>query len=391
MALQQTNGEKAIEAIHYQTGERVSLVVRDQRIAEIRPMQGIADGRLPWIGPGLVDLQINGYGGMDLNTPPVPKERVIALTRQIWGEGVTSYFPTVVTNSDSAIEQALHSIVVACEQDERVERTIAGIHVEGPFISPLDGPRGAHPKEFVKPPDWSLFQRWQDAAGGKIKIVTLSPEWPGATEFIEKCVEYGVTASIGHTSATPEQIQAAVSSGARMSTHLGNGSHLMLPRHPNYLWEQLAEDNLWACFIADGFHLPDAVMKVVLRAKLQRAMLVSDAVYLGGMEPGEYDVHIGGKVVLTDSGKLHLAGNSDILAGSAQMLPWGIEYLAKSRLCSIDEAWELASVRPAMFMDLPSKNGLTVGAPADFVLFQWSDHLRIEQTYLSGQLVFSAT
>lgn len=147
----------------------------------------------------------------------------------------------------------------------------------------------------------------------------------------------------------------------------------MLPRHPNYLWEQLASDELWTCVIPDGFHLPDAVLKVVMKVKGERAIIVSDAVMLSGMSPGEYDLHIGGKVVLTPEGRLHTAENPKILAGSAQMLLWGISNLVNRKLCTLTVAWEMATVRPARLLNHPAQAGLTAGAPADLLLLQWNE------------------
>ena len=160
-------------------------------------------------------------------------------------------------------------------------------HVEGPYISPEDGPRGAHPARWVRPPDLEEFHRFQEAARGNIRLVTLSPEWPDATRFIEALTREGVVASIGHTRATSDEIAAAVSAGATLSTHIGNGAHATLPRHPNYIWDQLAEDRLAASFIVDGIHLAPAFLKVALRAKgLERAILVTDAVMPAGCAPG---------------------------------------------------------------------------------------------------------
>lgn len=377
-----------LKGIHFKTGEPVVVEITNGRISRI--IQGGTKENLPLIAPGLLDLQVNGYGGLDFNTLPLADGLVEKITTSLWGKGVTSYFPTVITNRDDLIEQALHSISEVCMTERNVGRGIAGIHLEGPFISPDDGPRGAHPKKYVKAPDWSLFQRWQEVAGGRIKIVTLSPEWPGAPEFISKCVESGVVVSIGHTSATGEQIQAAVDAGARMSTHLGNGAHPILPRHPNYIWEQLSRDSLWATVIADGFHLPKSALKVILRVKGERVMLVSDAVSLSGMPPGQYDLHIGGKVVLTPEGKLHLADHPNLLAGSALTLIHGIEHLVKSGLASLSEAWEMASVRPSRLIGLPAKDGLKAGIPADLVVFSpngWK--IDILETYKDGVLVYS--
>lgn len=320
-----------------------------------------------------MDLQINGYAGLDFNRHPVPAAR---LSRAIQRAGVTSYFATVITNAPETIGK----LVRAAGRDGA-----AGIHLEGPFISPEDGARGAHDRAHVRPPDWNLFCRWQEAAAGRIRIVTLSPDWPVAVRFIEKCAASGVTVSIGHTSATPAQIRAAVAAGARMSTHLGNGVPPVLPRHPNCIWEQLAEDRLAACVIADGFHLPDSVLKVVMRVKGAGTMLVSDAVHLAGMRPGRYAAPVGGRVVLTKTGRLHLEENPKLLAGSARMLPDAVDHLVSGGLCNLAEAWEMASTRPAAFMGLPQGAGLAPGAPADFVTFDRP--ARIRAVWKSGRPV----
>jgi N-acetylglucosamine-6-phosphate deacetylase len=379
-----------IKGKHVLTGEPISLHIADGRIDEVKPIPHESAATLPWIGPGLVDLQINGYNGSDFNTLPLTEATVRKATQELWREGVTSYFPTIITNSDEEIEAAVRVIANACMHDQQLNSGIAGIHLEGPFISPEDGPRGAHSKAFVEAPDWSRFVRWQEAARGKIKLITLSPEWPGSADFISRCVDNGVTVSLGHTAASPEQIREAVAAGARLSTHLGNGAHLMLPRHPNYIWEQLAQEDLWTCVIADGFHLPDSVLKVIMKVKGKQAMLVSDAVSLSGMEPGEYNTLIGGNVVLTPEGKLHLKDNPKILAGSVQMLKWGIEHLVGSGLAELSEAWEMASTRPALFMKLPFDAGISVGAPADLVVFEWENgQVTIRDTYKNGINVFA--
>lgn len=381
-----------LKGIHYASGQAIEVRIENGVIRALAPLQGEeaeqAKAKQVIIAPGLVDLQINGFKGMDYNTLPLADGMVSEVTEALFREGVTSYFPTVITNSPTAIEQAVRSIVTEAEQNEIVAKAIQGIHVEGPFISPEDGPRGAHDQAYVQAPDWEMFCEWQAAAQGKIKLITVSPEWPEAPDFISKCAKSGVIVSIGHTAASPEQIQEAVAAGARLSTHFGNGAHLMLPRHPNYLWEQLAQDELWTCLIGDGFHLPESVLKVAMAVKKEKAILVSDAVYLAGMAPGEYETHIGGKVVLAESGKLHLADNSKILAGSAQMLLWGIERLMQAGVTNFAEAWEMSSIRPAKLMGLSMQAGLNIGAPADLVrLKNEAGKLNLLETYKMGSLV----
>ncbi|GAC1399634.1 MAG: hypothetical protein NVSMB65_17650 [Chloroflexota bacterium] len=380
-----------LDGVNVLTGEPVRLGLRDGRIAYVEALPPTAAEHVPLLGPGLVDLQINGYAGIDLSGSTISAQDVTRLTRLLWREAVTTFCPTVITNSDDGIAASLRAIAAACAADPLVDSMVAGIHLEGPFLSPADGPRGVHNIRYVKPPEWDLFRRWQEDAGGRIRLITLAPERPGALEFIGRCVAAGILVAIGHTAAEPEVIRAAVAAGARLSTHLGNGAHVMMPRHRNYIWEQLAQDDLWASFIPDGFHLPEAVLTVGLRAKRDRALLVSDAVAISGLPPGHYTMHDGTEVVLAPSGRLHLAANPALLAGSAQMLPWGIAHLARSGLCDLGEAWLLASLRPATCLGLPTAAGLAPGAPADLVLAGWDGRvLAIDRVYKAGRLLGSA-
>jgi N-acetylglucosamine-6-phosphate deacetylase len=376
-----------LEALHYATRAPISLDLQNGVIRAINPVPG-ARPDLPFIAPGLVDLQINGYANHDFNATPIAPDALPSAVRLLQRQGVTTFFPTVITNAPDAIADNLATIARAREQDPAVASTVPGVHLEGPFISAEEGPRGAHARDHVRSPDWDLFQRWQDAARGLIRILTLSPEWPDAPRFIERATAAGVTVSIGHTAATPAQVADAVRAGARMSTHFGNGAHLTLPRHPNYLWEQLAQDELHTCVIADGFHVPDQLLKVVLKVKRGRAMLVSDAVSLAGLPPGAYTTPVGGRVVLTPAGRLHLADNDKLLAGSAQLLLQGVEHVNRAGLCNLADGWDMASLRPGAFMKLPQSPGLVPGAPADLVLFrQQGDAIQIERTYKSGEAV----
>lgn len=378
-----------LKGIHYRTGNRIGVLMRSGRIAAVSPLPSGGDGELPFIGPGLVDLQINGCGGLDFNAPGFQAHELPEMAARLAREGVTSFCPTVITNGPEAVERTVRLLAEAGSGPDG--SAMAGIHLEGPFISPEDGPRGAHPLEHVRAPDWDLFRRWQEAAQGRIRLITLSPEWPGAAAFISKCAASGVLVSIGHTAASPEQIREAVDAGARMSTHLGNGAHLQLPRHPNYIWEQMAEDRLYASVIADGFHLPPSVLKTVLRTKGTRTVLVSDAVSFSGMPPGRYSHHIGGEVVLTPEGKLHMAGQPGLLAGSVRMLPEQIGFLVTNGLCTLAEAWELASVHPSICLGLPGRPGLEPGSPADLVLFGRTEAgVEIRAVYKEGRCIFRA-
>lgn len=395
-------GERTIRGRLLATGQLVSVRIRQGKIHAIEaavsaeadssagtPPPSAEAASLPWIAPGLVDLQVNGHAGINLNAAPYTADKVIRLTQALCKEGVTAYFPTIVTGAPDDIEAAMRAIAAACREDELTGRCVAGIHLEGPFISPEEGPRGAHMQAYIQLPDWSLTARWQEAAAGRIKLLTLSPEWDGAPAFIARCVQEGIAIAIGHTAATSEQIAAAVAAGATMSTHLGNGAHLMLPRHPNYLWEQLANDELWACVIADGFHLPVSFLKVVRKVKRDKLLLVSDAVLYSGMTPGDYLNPSIGPVVLTPEGRLHMKRDARLLAGSAQMLTHGIAHLVNEGVCSLEEAWESASVLPAQAMRLSMKNGIEPGAQADLVVLQWTGgRVKILQTYKCGVPIY---
>ncbi len=361
-----------LHARDYRTLHPVAVKIAQGRICGIERLD--TDETLPIIAPGLVDLQVNGFQGIDFNHYPFSGEQVEEAVRLLWREGVTSWLPTVITADAETIGNAMSVLAQACEQRSVVEEAIAGIHLEGPFLSPQDGPRGAHPRDAICAPACSLFDEWQRRANGRIRLLTLSPEWPQAAAFIRNYQHSGVRFSIGHTAASPAQIDEAVEAGASMSTHLGNGAHLQLPRHPNYIWQQLADDRLACTVIADGEHLPVSVLKIFMRAKGENIMLVSDVTHFAGLAPGEYQANIGGHVILHPHGRLAMRDNPQLLAGSARSLLEGVNYLLTSSLTDLQTAIEMASVRPARQLSLPQQAGLTVGAPADLItLFERSD------------------
>lgn len=320
-----------------------------------------------WIGTGFTDIQINGYGGLDYNQVQSDILALGQISRKLLQCGVTSHFPTIITNSPEKISALIQQVVQLRKMDPLANSCISGIHIEGPFISPEDGPRGAHYREFVQAPNWDLFQNWIKESEGLIRMITLSPEWKGSAAFIEKCVESGILVSIGHTNASHAQILDAVKAGAKLSTHLGNGMHGVIARHPNYLWSQLAEENLSATIIADGFHLPSEVIQVFMKVKAEKLMLVSDSVALASMPAGDYEAAVGGKVTLTPEGKLHLFGNPKTLAGSAMNILQGINFLLKKSLENLPEAWQMASIRPQRLFN-SDFDPFQIGQQADLIL-----------------------
>tara|TARA_Y100000815_G_scaffold264618_1_gene280485 strand:- start:405 stop:1556 length:1152 start_codon:yes stop_codon:yes gene_type:complete len=372
-----------LEGLHYKTREPVKITVKNGYITAVEKHTGTPENS---IAPGLVDLQVNGFKGIDFNEDGLTVEDVFEVTEQLWKVGITTYFPTLITNSDEHIQATLKVINEACQQNELVNKTIQGIHLEGPFLSKKNGPRGAHPLEHIKAPDWNLFSKWQDVADGRIKMITLSPEWENAAQFIQKCTTWGVLVAIGHTAATSLQIDEAVKAGAKISTHLGNATHLELPRHHNYIWDQLAAEGLWASLIADGFHLPENVLKVFLKQKHGKCILVSDCTKFAGLTAGKYTTHIGGEVELSDSGRLFIKDNPQMLAGSAQSLTWCIDHLVNTGITTFSEAIDMASFKPLSFINNKSIKDFQIGEPADFILFKSEkDKMKILQTIKTGE------
>ena len=379
----------------YDTQKVVALHCVDGRVAEIEhDREDVVDSKrdLPWIGPGLVDLQVNGFGGQDFTDPGLTIEHVEEISLRMDTDGVTHYLPTLTTNSFATLTHALSTISSACSRSPEVAVRVPGIHLEGPYLSPHEGPRGAHPERHCRAPDWDEFSRLQEAADGRIRILTLSPEYDGSTEFIEQTVASGVVVAIGHTSADSSQIRAAVDAGASMSTHLGNGAHGQIRRHPNYIWDQLAEDRLVASLIVDGHHLPAAVVKSFVRGKTtERCILVSDMVGMAGMPPGRYANSAVGDIEILDDGRIVVAGQRQYLAGASLPLTVGIANIMRFTEMDLETAVNLASRRPAQLIDTTA-GAFEVGAPADFIQFglpaSATDRIQILATLKAANVVY---
>jgi N-acetylglucosamine-6-phosphate deacetylase len=303
--------------------------------------------------PGFVDLQVNGFAGIDFNTPgctPDEIERAIAAIR---ATGVTRFLPTVITAPLDRFASCARALA-----DVR-DSAIAGIHMEGPYISPDDGPRGAHPRADVRDASLDDFQRRQEAARGRVVLVTLAPEVPGALELIERLVSDGLRVAIGHSGAAPARIRDAVRAGATLATHLGNGCSQLLPRHPNLIWEQLAADELAATLIVDGHHLPPATVKSMVRVKTpQRTILVTDAIAAAGCGPGRH--RLGAvEVDVAADGRTSPARGPDVagspgpyLAGSVLTMPEAIANVLRFADIPLAAAIRMASIQPAQYLGI---------------------------------------
>jgi len=298
--------------------------------------------------PGFFDLQVNGFGGVDFNGSDLTHDRVAEALERMRATGVTRCLPTLITSPFARF--ASNARVLTSVRDA----AIAGLHMEGPYLSPADGARGAHPGEHLAPATIDDFKRRQDAARGRIVLVTLAPEVPGALALIEHLLSTGVRVAIGHTAATPQQLRDAIAAGATLATHLGNGCPQMLPRHPNVIWELLAADEVLASVIADGHHLPSSTLKSIVRAKGPgRTILVTDAMAAAGhLERSAKALAdrlftIGDVVCeLGDDGRVSLPG-TPYLAGSSLTLDQAIANTVRDTGLPIDTVIPMASTIPA--------------------------------------------
>jgi len=295
--------------------------------------------------PGLIDLQVNGFAGVDFNDPATSPAAIAHAVEAMRATGVTRFLATLISaplDRFSACARAVARYDGAA---------LAGLHMEGPYISPEDGARGAHRREDVAPPGGDDFKRRQDAAGGRIRLVTVAPEVPGVLSLIEQLVRDGIRVAIGHTAASPQQVRDAVTAGATMSTHLGNGCAQLLPRHPNFIWEQLSADELVAGLIVDGHHLPESTVKAMVRAKTTaRTILVTDATTAAGRPPGDY--MLGSlKVRLDDTGRVAVPGQPN-LAGSALSLDRAIGNTVRFTGLPLADVLPMATTTPARYLGI---------------------------------------
>jgi len=378
-------GGAAIQVSHRVAIESVDDLVQEAAFTE-------------FLAPGFIDLQVNGFAGVDYNDPATDTDSIAKSIQTIFQTGVTRFFATIITGSEERITGSVRNLARAKEELARNNRpeahALEAFHIEGPHLSPEAGPRGAHPLEQIRPPDIEEFRRWQEAADGNVRLVTVSPEWPGTPAYIEVLVRSGVVASIGHTKATQEQIQAAVDAGATMSTHLGNAAHPMLPKTQNYIWDQLAQDKLAACFVVDGIHIPQPFFRACLNAKgLEKSILVTDAVMPAMSSPGPYRL---GQVDVTlrEDGRVVLRDGSERLAGSALRMDDAVSRTVRWSGVSLSTAIAMATTNPARVGRVAGRQrGLVPGEKADLLRLRWdevSQSLLVLETIVAGVSVYNA-
>ncbi len=293
---------------------------------------------------GFVDLQVNGYLGIDFSGPDLTIDKVRQVVERLRERGTVAFCPTVITSSLELYESNL-PVLARCLKEPDLAGVLLGQHLEGPFISPDDGARGAHPAEHVQVPSVGLLDRLRALAKDTIAILTVAPERPGALALIDYAVKCGITVSLGHHHADAETIRRACDLGAVASTHLGNGIGNLIPRHPNPLWDQLDEERLAVMLITDGHHLPASFIRVVVRVKgVGRVIVVSDSAPLAGFPPGEYDC-MGQKVVLEPGGRIWNPVGQHLVGSSACLIDC-MNYLAGLGVFSESDLWQLGFHNP---------------------------------------------
>lgn len=320
---------------------------------------------------GLCDLQLNGFAGVDFNNPDLVPEHFETALETLLRCGVTTVLPTVITASDEDLRRTFAALERARAQSHLAQHMVPGYHLEGPFLNPAEGFAGCHPAQHMEiSADWSWFEGWQNAAGGRIRLMTVAPELPGVLPLIPRLVEAGVTVALGHCNPSHEIVRQAAEAGARLSTHLGNGVPQLLPKVDNSILSQLAEDALSASFIADGFHQRPHVLGVYLRAKQSpRTILVSDGTAASGAPAGTYRL---GKTAIqsTPQGMVHLPGTQN-LAGSGATLLDCLHNILNWYGTSLAEGLRWTSEQPRTLINLPSP--WTVGHHAQSLTWQRMD------------------
>ena len=380
-----------IHGRRYDTGEAVCIEIEGDRIRSVEPLPSSIDpGTLPLVAPGLFDLQINGHGGTWFSDESLTPEKVIRTLEPHYKFGITRLMPTLVTASHEAFISGFSAIRQACEQESWVDQMVAGCHQEGPYISREDGPRGAHPLQHVRAADWNEFCNYQAASGGRIRLVTLAPEADGAVAFTKKAVADGITIAIGHTGATSEQVAAVADAGARLSTHLGNGAHGQIRRHPNYIWDQLGDSRLMASIIPDGHHLPPSLIRSFIAAKGKSNIVITcDAAGLAGCPPGRYEAASGQVEILKD-GRIVIAGQNQLLAGSSLETDVCVAHALSVADLSLREAFDMAGRNPCRLLGCEEVE-LSAGSLANLVVFDYAGpgaRFEWRATVASGALRF---
>ncbi|MEM7369710.1 MAG: N-acetylglucosamine-6-phosphate deacetylase [Bacteroidota bacterium] len=367
----------------------VTITIEGGRISHVKTEATAKKENPLFVSPGWIDHQLNGCNGISFVEETLSVADIKQLTQALWKQGITTFLPTLTTESKRIFRRNI-SVLSQAMDDANIGRSIPGIHIEGPYISSVEGFRGAHPRQWICEPDWEEVVRWWELSEGRIAQLTIAPEVPGALSLIEKCVDLGIVIGLGHTNATAGQIHDAVKAGATVSTHLGNGCANLIHRHHNPLWPQLANAGLFASVIADGFHLTAEEMQVFWQVKgTAKTILVSDMTRLAGMPPGTYE-DFGREVRVREDGAIMMP-SENVLAGASLPLSHGMKQMQRSCGGSLEEIVACVSRNPARLFAWEDRGELVEGKWADMVLFaDQEEGFQVKKTILRGEVVYEA-
>ena len=377
--------EGEICARHYATAKPVRLRWEAGKIIQLEP----GPERLEidqWIAPPLMDLQINGYGGVDFQRDGLTLEDLLSATRQLRRDGCGQYLLTLITDEWSALMKRLGQLKRLRDESPELRHAILGWHVEGPFLSAQPGFCGAHNPAVMEDPHPRHIRELRAVIGNDPVLLTLAPERAGALEAIERAVSVGIIVSLGHTNATAEVLAAAVRAGATGFTHFGNALPQQLDRHDNLLWRVLDTPGLTVSLIPDTFHVSPMFFRLAHRAlPPERIYYTTDAMAAAGASPGRYtigriELEVGADQIVRMPGKPNFAGSA--------LRPIDGVFRAAAMLgCSWQQTWDYFAKQPASL--LKRANELAVGAPADFCLLRFSDEQQLSglSVYVEGEII----
>lgn len=332
-----------------------------------------------YLTPGFWDIQLNGFGGRDLLSATYHDVEIIL--HHCLKFGVTTVFPTVITDSPERMARTIAAISSVCDKNDQAQ--IGGIHVEGPMISSGPG-KGCHPTEHIRQLSWEEYCHWQEISGGKIAIVTLAPEVEGALDLIPRLVEDGVIVALGHTDASKEIIREAINRGARLATHLWNACKKELERNLEHVSAMLISDELYASFIVDGHHIHPDTLALSFRTKpLDKIILITDAMAGAGAPDGCY--YLGDLMIEVVNGVARDPNNLSQLAGSTLTLDQAIIRAVKFGQISLDSAIGMVTNNPATLLGRAEEAQIKEGASANLVLFSYQEgELKIREVMRNG-------
>jgi len=372
-------------ARYYTTGQPVRVIWQNGRINSILGPNQSTPPDL-WIAPALVDLQVNGFGGIDFQQDNTPLGDLVTASRRLRAAGCARYLLTLITDEWPRLMDRLRHLRELRLRSAELRHAIAGWHIEGPFLSAEPGFCGAHDPALMINPAPELIRELREATGDDLVLLTIAPEKANALAAIEQSVSLGMQVSLGHTNAPADLLAEAVRHGASGFTHLGNGCPRELDRHDNILWRVFETRGLRVSLIPDTTHVSPALFRLAHRAlEADSIYYISDAMAAAGMKPGRYplgrlELEVGADQIVRLPGKPNFAG-------SALRPIDGVFRAAKMLGCSWREVWPRFSEVPAKWMGLPC--GLTPGNPADFCLMtvKPENQLKKMKVFFNGEAV----